>query len=157
MLLAWSRLLGQHFQLVPGHPDWGYYGDGGHQENAVRPICYAAWTNAFLAETEPPSGGPTACASRCRVTLPRATWAVTWFKRISRTGKRQSRKLCREAPRGVFRPPSMARRNHHIMVPRKVREFHLLIGGVDQHQAVEKRACRARIGLRALRSPFIKG
>jgi hypothetical protein len=54
-VFAWSRLLGKHFQAVPGHPEWGYYGDGGDRENSVRPICYAALTNAFLAEIEPPN------------------------------------------------------------------------------------------------------
>jgi hypothetical protein len=54
---AWSRLLSKRFEMVPDHPDWGYYGDGGERENAVRPICYAAMTNAFLAEVEPPGAG----------------------------------------------------------------------------------------------------
>jgi len=56
-MLAWGRLLGEHHRPVPGHPDWGYYGDGGNRENSVRPICYAALTNAFLAEIEPPGVG----------------------------------------------------------------------------------------------------
>ena len=57
-MLAWSRFLGERFQPVPGHPGWGYYGAGDHRENTVRPICYAALANAFLAEIEPPGGGP---------------------------------------------------------------------------------------------------
>lgn len=56
-ILAWSLLQERRFQPVPGHPDWGYYGDGGNRENSVRPICYAAFTNAFLAEIEPPGDG----------------------------------------------------------------------------------------------------
>ncbi len=39
---------------MPGKPDWGYYGRGGHVENDVRPITYATMVNAFLAEVHPP-------------------------------------------------------------------------------------------------------
>ena len=56
-ILLWSKLLEKHYQAVPGRTDWGYYGDGGNTENSVRPICYAAMTNAFLAEVEPPAQG----------------------------------------------------------------------------------------------------
>ena len=58
-ILAWTRLLGENHQAVPNHSGWGYYGDGGNTENSVRPICYAALTNAFLSVTEPPHGGVT--------------------------------------------------------------------------------------------------
>ncbi len=57
-MAAWGRVVAPQFRPVPGHPDQGYYGDGGHLENTVRPIAYAAWVNAFLARAEPPSGAP---------------------------------------------------------------------------------------------------
>ncbi|MBN1910500.1 MAG: hypothetical protein JW818_12220, partial [Pirellulales bacterium] len=54
-VLDWGRVLQHHFQSVPGHPDWGYYGDGDNKENSIRAVCYAVCTNAFLAEIEPPT------------------------------------------------------------------------------------------------------
>ncbi|HLA84558.1 MAG TPA: hypothetical protein VJL29_07170 [Thermoguttaceae bacterium] len=53
-VLDWGRVLRRTFHRVPGHPDWGYYGDGNHQENAVRAVCYAVCINGFLAEIAPP-------------------------------------------------------------------------------------------------------
>ncbi|MBN1590854.1 MAG: hypothetical protein JW888_15180, partial [Pirellulales bacterium] len=54
-ILDWGRFLRSDFRVVPDHPDWGYYGDGDHRENAIRAICYAVCVNAFLAEVEPPT------------------------------------------------------------------------------------------------------
>jgi hypothetical protein len=53
----WGALLQQRSQPVPGKPGCAYYGDGGNQENDIRPIAYAALVNAFLAATESPAGG----------------------------------------------------------------------------------------------------
>lgn len=50
----WGAILRKRFQVVPGHDDWGYFGRGGHLEDDVRPIAYAAMVQAFLAEADPP-------------------------------------------------------------------------------------------------------
>jgi len=50
----WGKVLATRFQQVPGHPEWGYYGRGGHAEDDVRPITYAAMVNAFLSEVSRP-------------------------------------------------------------------------------------------------------
>jgi len=50
----WGIILAGRFQTVPDHPDWGYYGRGGHREDDVRPITYAAMVNAFLSEIQSP-------------------------------------------------------------------------------------------------------
>ncbi len=61
-MLDWGRLVAKEFQYLPGeqsqrdHAPRGYYGDGGHTENSVRPICYAVLSNALLAELQPPEG-----------------------------------------------------------------------------------------------------
>jgi hypothetical protein len=60
----WGAVLQQRLQPVPGKPECAYYGDGGHLENDIRPIAYAALVNAFLATTEPPAGGLTAADRR---------------------------------------------------------------------------------------------
>jgi hypothetical protein len=60
----WGAVLRQRCQPVPGKPDCAYYGDGGNQENDIRPLAYAALVNAFLATTEPPSGGMSATDRR---------------------------------------------------------------------------------------------
>jgi hypothetical protein len=60
----WGAVLRQHYTPVPGKPDCAYYGDGGNQENDIRPIAYAALVNAFLATTEPPTGGLAAADRR---------------------------------------------------------------------------------------------
>ena len=52
----WGKILAVRFQRVPGHSDWGYYGRGGHREDDVRPITYAAMVNAFLSEVRSPAG-----------------------------------------------------------------------------------------------------
>ena len=57
-ILDWGRVLLEHIQPVPGHPEWNCYGLGGNRENDVRPICYAAFVNAFLCEVQPPTGAP---------------------------------------------------------------------------------------------------
>ncbi len=48
-ILDWDDILVKEFKTVPGDNLMGYYGDGRNVENAVRPICYAAFTNAFLS------------------------------------------------------------------------------------------------------------
>lgn len=53
----WGGVLRQRCQPVPGKPDCAYYGQGGHVENDIRPIAYAALVNAFLAAAQPPAGG----------------------------------------------------------------------------------------------------
>ena len=60
----WGGILAKRFQAVPGHSDWGYYGRGGHREDDVRPITYAAMVNALLSEVQSPPDAPdkTACA-----------------------------------------------------------------------------------------------
>ncbi len=60
----WGAVLRQRCQPVPGKADCAFYGDGGHQENDIRPLAYAALVNAFLASTEPPSGGMSATDRR---------------------------------------------------------------------------------------------
>ena len=60
----WGAVLRQRCVPVPGKPDCAYYGDGGNQENDIRPIAYAALVNAFLATTEPPAGGMAAADRR---------------------------------------------------------------------------------------------
>jgi len=57
-VLDWGEILLKRIEPVPGHVDWGYYGRGGHREDDVRPICYAAMVNAFLSEAQPPAGDP---------------------------------------------------------------------------------------------------
>ena len=54
----WGEILGRRILPVPGHPDWSYYGRGGHNEDDVRPITYAAMVNAFLSEVRPPGEVP---------------------------------------------------------------------------------------------------
>ena len=49
-ILEWDDVLLKEFKIVPGHSNMGYYGDGRNVENAVRPICYATFTNAFLSK-----------------------------------------------------------------------------------------------------------
>ncbi len=64
---AWSEILAQRFRPVPGRPGQGYYGDGGHEEDDIRPLGYAALVNAFLSEANPPAVGIDAAArTRCR-------------------------------------------------------------------------------------------
>jgi len=46
----WDDILLKEFKILPGSGNMGYYGDGRNVENAVRPICYAAFTNAFLSK-----------------------------------------------------------------------------------------------------------
>ncbi|MBN1341092.1 MAG: hypothetical protein JXQ73_00325 [Phycisphaerae bacterium] len=58
-VLAWDEILLDRFKPVPDLPEMGYYGRGGHVENDVRPIAYAAFVNAFLAEARPPNNAPT--------------------------------------------------------------------------------------------------
>ena len=60
----WGAVLRQRCMPVPGKPDCAYYGDGGNQENDIRPLAYAALVNAFLATTEPPAGGMSAADRR---------------------------------------------------------------------------------------------
>jgi hypothetical protein len=50
----WGEVLHKRVKPVPGRPGWAYYGLGGHTEDHVRPICYAAMVNAFLSEVHPP-------------------------------------------------------------------------------------------------------
>lgn len=50
----WGDVLRKRIKPVPGHPGWAYYGLGGHTEDHVRPICYAAMVNAFLSEVQAP-------------------------------------------------------------------------------------------------------
>jgi hypothetical protein len=50
----WAEILLERVQPVPGHPRWAYYGRGGHGEDDVRPIAYAALVHAFLSEARPP-------------------------------------------------------------------------------------------------------
>jgi len=58
-ILEWDDVLLKEFKTVPGHSNMGYYGDGRNVENAVRPICYATLTNAFLSRIKrfPPGTG----------------------------------------------------------------------------------------------------
>ena len=35
---AWGEVAAQRFLPVPGRPGQGYYGDGGHEEDHIRPI-----------------------------------------------------------------------------------------------------------------------
>jgi hypothetical protein len=58
-ILDWDDILLEEFKTVPGCNNMGYYGDGRNVENAVRPICYAAFTNAFLSKIKisPPGTG----------------------------------------------------------------------------------------------------
>jgi len=60
----WGAVLRQRCVPVPGKADCAYYGDGGNQENEIRPIAYAALVNAFLATTEPPARGMSAAERR---------------------------------------------------------------------------------------------
>jgi hypothetical protein len=60
----WGGVLRQRCVPVPGKPDCAYYGDGGHLENDIRPLAYAALVNAFLATAEPPAGGMAATERR---------------------------------------------------------------------------------------------
>lgn len=55
-ILAWGRIVHERGQAVPERPDQRYLGDGGNTEDHVRPICYAAMVQAFLAIAEPPEG-----------------------------------------------------------------------------------------------------
>lgn len=57
-LRDWGKIVIERFRPVPGRPGCGYYGRGGHQENDVRPIAYAALVNAFLAVAQPTSDPP---------------------------------------------------------------------------------------------------
>ena len=52
----WGEVLEDRFEAVPGHPEWGYYGREGNQEDDVRPITYAAFVNAFLSQAEAGKG-----------------------------------------------------------------------------------------------------
>lgn len=66
-VVKWGAILASRFENVPGHDDWGYYGDPGNQENDVRPITYAALVNAFLSEAESAGTGPDSKEKeRCR-------------------------------------------------------------------------------------------
>ncbi len=56
-VLRWNAILLDRFRLLPGRPEMGYYGRGGNSEDDVRPITYAAFVNAFIAETDPPDVG----------------------------------------------------------------------------------------------------
>ncbi len=56
-VLSWNAILLDRFRSLPTRPEMGYYGRGGSAENDVRPITYAAFVNAFIAETDPPGGG----------------------------------------------------------------------------------------------------
>ena len=56
-ILDWDDILLKEFKTVPGFSDMGYYGDGRNVENAIRPICYAAFTNAFLSKINKPPAG----------------------------------------------------------------------------------------------------
>ncbi len=51
----WGEVLATQFRAVPGQPDKGYYGLGGENEDELRPITYAALTNAFLSVAQPPA------------------------------------------------------------------------------------------------------
>jgi len=62
----WGTVLRQRCVPVPGKADCAYYGDGGNQENDIRPVAYAALVNAFLATTERPAGGMMTAADRRR-------------------------------------------------------------------------------------------
>ena len=68
---AWSDVLADRFQAVPGHPSWGYYGLGGHVEDEVRPITYAVLVNGFLSESGPQAGAPDDAGGRCCVNIVR--------------------------------------------------------------------------------------
>ena len=56
-VLRWNAILLDRFRSLPTRPEMGYYGRGGNIENDVRPITYAAFVNAFVAETDSPGGG----------------------------------------------------------------------------------------------------
>ena len=62
----WGEIVRGRFQPVPGSSGCGYYGRGGHNEDDVRPIAYAAMVGAFLAEVEPP-GNALSEADRARM------------------------------------------------------------------------------------------
>lgn len=50
----WGEILAERFRPIPERAEQGYYGRGGHNEDDVRPIAYAAMVNAFLAEVHAP-------------------------------------------------------------------------------------------------------
>ena len=52
---AWADVLAGRVEPVPGRPGECYYGRGGHREDDVRPIAYAAMVNALLSRIDPPS------------------------------------------------------------------------------------------------------
>jgi len=80
----WAIILAARFQRVPGHSDWGYYGRGGHLENDVRPITYAAMVNAFLSEVKSATGAEDIAARlRCRQ---EATAALRYLTQAHVTG-----------------------------------------------------------------------
>lgn len=54
-ILDWAKIVDGNFRPVPGHPDWGYYGLPGNNEDEIRPITYAVQVNAFLSAIDPPS------------------------------------------------------------------------------------------------------
>ena len=80
----WGEVLAGRFEPVPNHPEWGYYGRGGNQEDDVRPITYAAFVNAFLARAD---GGPQdlddPAKARCRR---EAIAALAYLTQAHKTG-----------------------------------------------------------------------
>jgi len=55
-LLRWDEILLKRKRPVAGKTGCVFYGEGGHGENDIRPITYAALVNAFLAEVQPSFG-----------------------------------------------------------------------------------------------------
>ena len=52
-LSRWAEVLDGRVEPVPGRPGQCYYGRGGHREDDVRPITYAAMVNAMLSRIVP--------------------------------------------------------------------------------------------------------
>ena len=85
-LLDWNDILLAEFQLLPGHEDMGYYGDGRNVEDAVRPICYAAFTNAFLAKVKQLPAGADISTDRYRLMKDHAIYALRYLTHSHVTG-----------------------------------------------------------------------
>ena len=86
-LLDWNDILLAAFMQLPGHDDMGYYGDGRNVEDAVRPICYAAFTNAFLAKVKRLPAGYTISEDRYRQMKDHAIFALCYLTHSHVTGR----------------------------------------------------------------------
>jgi len=86
-VLEWSNIPAKRIRPVPGKPDCAYYGEGGHEENDVRPIAYAALVNAFLSRVQPPAGVSSPSVERRARMKQDAVGALRYLVQAHKTGQ----------------------------------------------------------------------